>query len=64
MENPGGVSVHHHCMGDDEPNSATNGLSGMVVVYVVVVSPTGLEGFCNGLDRSWDISFRGLVNAA
>ena len=29
-----------------------------------MVSPTGLEGFCNGANSSWGISFHGFVNAA
>ena len=51
-------------MGDDEPNSTTNGLSGIVVDGVVVVSPTGIVGFCSALSSSWGISFQGFGNAA
>jgi hypothetical protein len=29
-----------------------------------LVSPTGLEGFCKGLNSSWAIAFQGGVNAA
>ena len=30
----------------------------------VMVSPTGLDGFCKGLNRPWGIPFEGFVNAA
>ena len=29
-----------------------------------MVSPTGFEGFCKGLNGSWGIPFKGFVNAA
>jgi hypothetical protein len=29
-----------------------------------VASPTGIDGFCKGLNGSWGIPFKGLVNAA
>jgi len=34
------------------------------MIVIVLVSPTGLEGFCKGLNTSWAIPFKGFVNAA
>ena len=40
-------------------------LTAIYAGYVVVlVSPTGIDGFCKGLKGSWSIPFKGLVNAA
>jgi hypothetical protein len=33
-------------------------------VCALLVSPTGLDGFCKGLNSSWGIAFQGFVIAA